>query len=81
MQKRVSAYVTGLALLGLAISTTSYLLGLDLPPSVFVVSFSVVMIAGLASSIRREGGAKNEDIAIMVGALIFSGWLAYNLIH
>jgi hypothetical protein len=79
VQRSISSYVLALALTGLAFSCATYLLGFDLPVSVFVVSLLAVMVGGLASSLRREGGAKTEDIVTMVVAVIFSLWLLSRL--
>lgn len=79
MQKTLSPYVFALALIGLAVSCVGYLLGFNLPVSVFAISLLVAMFGGLLSALQREGGANIEDIVTMVVAVAFSLWLIYRL--
>jgi hypothetical protein len=72
---QVLAYLFAAGLLGMAVSAALY--GLDIAHSgeTFSVSLFLVISGGLASGLRKEGGARPEDVAVMIAALIFAIWL------
>ncbi|MEX5343070.1 hypothetical protein [Pseudomonas sp. I2] len=73
----IPTIVFGAGLVGLATSLAGYLLHIPQTGHVFIVSLLMLLFGALVSALRREGGAKFEDVLTMIVALFFFGWLAW----
>lgn len=66
-----------LGLAALVLSALMYLLSMPQDGYVFLVGMLFLLASGLASALRREGGAKAEDAVTLIAGISFFAWLAW----
>jgi len=64
-------------LAAVACSLVLYLLGIGQDGSVFLVGMICVLLVGVISAFRREGGARLEDALTLLAGTAFFVWIAW----
>lgn len=79
MSKALFVLVAG-GLAALAGSAVLYLLGMPQDGYVFLAGIISVLLAGVISAFRREGGARLEDALTLLVGIAFFVWIAWRTI-
>ncbi|MFC6299631.1 hypothetical protein GNF76_27120 [Pseudomonas sp. CCM 7893] len=73
--------VLACGLAALAVSAVLYLFNLPQDGYVFLAGMIAVLLAGLVSALRREGGARTEDAVSLIAGISFFVWVAWKTLN
>lgn len=77
MIRRISAYIFLASATGMAISLAGFVCGVRQSGVIFITCFFVLLIGALIAAVRREGGARNEDIITLAIGSALAAWVLY----